>query len=564
MELTLGALDVAFRTRCGSRIPEHAFDFLDRGCGRAVAFSDDELHLEAPSAFKAEWLEDKYGPSSSSRRSARTCVGRPIRFRPRLRPSPDALAPPDVRVESPRALAGRPGDRTARGRSRPARTIGNATPRRSRSPGGSRDAPESVPRILGSRTGSQRAVHLRPLRRRGQQPARRRRRERRRRQAGSALQPALPLRRRRARQDAPHARHRARSLLQLDPDRRVMLRVVRAVHERADRRSRNGTTAEFRAPVPRDGPPSGRRRAVPARARRARRRSSSTPSTPCTTRSGRSSLRAIAPRGRWKVSRSRLVSRFEWGLVVDLKSARLRDAHGHPSQEGRGRRARARRTRSSTASRTHAPSSVRESSKERCSSSWPYSSVYAPGDHSGRLRQRMLALRGVLETAGPAARWLLRSGSRELVASRSGVSVPRPSLRSVVPEDRDRSLAMWPCTSIRRSLGICLLKQIGESLFGGSRPLDGPLLHPEGRGGRRHGATDPGPSVTGWTTVRDGRAQAEPTSRPGSPPHVWKSVENRQWFPTIRRSGPVGPLPEQPDRSSTSPGARRKGRKLAS
>ena len=85
------------------------------------------------------------------------------------------------------------------------------------------------------RAGPEPALHLRHLHRRPVEPVRPRGLPRRRRGAVAVLQPALHLRRRRPRQDAPDARHRA--------VRRAAragaaphLHLVRAVHERDDQR----------------------------------------------------------------------------------------------------------------------------------------------------------------------------------------------------------------------------------------------------------------------------------------------------------------------------------------
>lgn len=99
MELTAAEVWTRIQLAVRDAVPDHAFSSWIEGV-RAVALSNDELLLEAGNRFKAEWLEDKYGDLLEG--CAVDVVGRPIRVAVRGASSPDAFAPPDVRVESPR------------------------------------------------------------------------------------------------------------------------------------------------------------------------------------------------------------------------------------------------------------------------------------------------------------------------------------------------------------------------------------------------------------------------------------------------------------------------------
>lgn len=60
MELSANEVWTSIRNAVRERIPEHAFQTWVAGA-RCVAVSAHELIVEAPSPFHAEWLEDKYG-----------------------------------------------------------------------------------------------------------------------------------------------------------------------------------------------------------------------------------------------------------------------------------------------------------------------------------------------------------------------------------------------------------------------------------------------------------------------------------------------------------------------
>ncbi len=99
MELTAADLWSRIQENVRESVPDHAFSSWIEGV-RAVALAEDELLLEAGNRFKAEWLEDKYGDLLEAR--AADVIGRPVRVTVRGAASPDAFAPPDVRVQPPR------------------------------------------------------------------------------------------------------------------------------------------------------------------------------------------------------------------------------------------------------------------------------------------------------------------------------------------------------------------------------------------------------------------------------------------------------------------------------
>ncbi len=98
MELT--ALEVWTRIQVAVResIPEHAYNSWIAGV-KATSLSADGLDLEASNRFKAEWLEDKYRELLEAK--AAEVVGRPIRVLVTGSVSQDPFSAPPVRLESP-------------------------------------------------------------------------------------------------------------------------------------------------------------------------------------------------------------------------------------------------------------------------------------------------------------------------------------------------------------------------------------------------------------------------------------------------------------------------------
>ncbi len=98
MELTVADLWSAIRESVKSRVPEHAFDTWVSSA-RAVALTADELVLEARNPFHAEWLEDKYG--SLLEEEAAVALGRPIRVTINAGHAPAGIPVPSLRLDPP-------------------------------------------------------------------------------------------------------------------------------------------------------------------------------------------------------------------------------------------------------------------------------------------------------------------------------------------------------------------------------------------------------------------------------------------------------------------------------
>jgi len=77
VELTASELWTQIRKLMRSSVPEHSYLTWIKPAV-AVAFSSNELHLEVPSRFHVEWLEDKFGPLLAA--STETILGRPIKI----------------------------------------------------------------------------------------------------------------------------------------------------------------------------------------------------------------------------------------------------------------------------------------------------------------------------------------------------------------------------------------------------------------------------------------------------------------------------------------------------
>lgn len=106
MELTAAELWDHIRTAVRDSIPDHAYSSWISGVV-ALALTDDELVLEAGNRFKAEWLEDKYGDLLEARGT--DILRRRLRVTVQASASPDAFAPPSVRLDPPAPDAPAPG-----------------------------------------------------------------------------------------------------------------------------------------------------------------------------------------------------------------------------------------------------------------------------------------------------------------------------------------------------------------------------------------------------------------------------------------------------------------------
>ena len=77
MELTAPELWSRIRESVQASIPEQSYLTWVKPAV-AVAFTSNELHLEVPSRFHVEWLEDKFGPALSA--SSEAILGKPIKI----------------------------------------------------------------------------------------------------------------------------------------------------------------------------------------------------------------------------------------------------------------------------------------------------------------------------------------------------------------------------------------------------------------------------------------------------------------------------------------------------
>jgi len=77
VELTAPELWSRIRESVQASVPEQSYLTWVKPAV-AVAFTSNELHLEVPSRFHVEWLEDKFGPALST--SSEAILGRPIKI----------------------------------------------------------------------------------------------------------------------------------------------------------------------------------------------------------------------------------------------------------------------------------------------------------------------------------------------------------------------------------------------------------------------------------------------------------------------------------------------------
>ena len=98
MELTAAEVWTRIQNAVRDQVPDHAFSSWIEGV-RAVALAEGELVLEAGNRFKAEWLEDKYGDLLEAHGA--DVLGRPLAVTVRGATSPDVFEPPAVHVQSP-------------------------------------------------------------------------------------------------------------------------------------------------------------------------------------------------------------------------------------------------------------------------------------------------------------------------------------------------------------------------------------------------------------------------------------------------------------------------------
>lgn len=108
MELTPAEVWGRVRDAVRESLPEHAYNSWIAGV-TATGLSENRLELEASNRFKAEWLEDKYRDLLEAK--CHEIVGRPITVSVTGATSPDPFPAPSIRVETPTPglTEGRPG-----------------------------------------------------------------------------------------------------------------------------------------------------------------------------------------------------------------------------------------------------------------------------------------------------------------------------------------------------------------------------------------------------------------------------------------------------------------------
>lgn len=100
MELTAVELWSRVQELVKGSVPTHAFHTWIASA-KAVASTSDELVLEAQNRFHVEWLEDKFGPALRS--AAERVVGRPVQISVTCSAEPSALPVPSIELSSTRS-----------------------------------------------------------------------------------------------------------------------------------------------------------------------------------------------------------------------------------------------------------------------------------------------------------------------------------------------------------------------------------------------------------------------------------------------------------------------------
>lgn len=98
MELTAEELWTRIQAIVRNSVPQHAFHTWISSA-KAVASTSDELLLEAQNPFHVEWLEDKFGPLLAS--AGEQILGRPFRIAVSCSASPDSALVPSIQFDAP-------------------------------------------------------------------------------------------------------------------------------------------------------------------------------------------------------------------------------------------------------------------------------------------------------------------------------------------------------------------------------------------------------------------------------------------------------------------------------
>ncbi|MBM4183409.1 MAG: chromosomal replication initiator protein DnaA [Gemmatimonadetes bacterium] len=95
MEVTAAELWTRIQEVARASVPDHAFHTWIASA-KALASTADELIIEAQNPFHGEWLEDKFGPLLRS--AGERVLGRPIQITVRCGSGPSAIVPPTVEL----------------------------------------------------------------------------------------------------------------------------------------------------------------------------------------------------------------------------------------------------------------------------------------------------------------------------------------------------------------------------------------------------------------------------------------------------------------------------------
>lgn len=103
MELTAAELWARIQESARGSIPEHGY-LTWVAAAKAVALTSDELQVEVPSRFHVEWLEDKFGPVLAG--AAERIVGRPMKITASCSVEPSPIPMPSIELTPPPTTAG--------------------------------------------------------------------------------------------------------------------------------------------------------------------------------------------------------------------------------------------------------------------------------------------------------------------------------------------------------------------------------------------------------------------------------------------------------------------------
>lgn len=102
MELTAAELWARIQESARASIPEHGYLTWVAGA-KAVALTSDELQVEVPSRFHVEWLEDKFGPVLAG--AAERILGRPLKITASCNAELSAIPVPSIELRPPSPTA---------------------------------------------------------------------------------------------------------------------------------------------------------------------------------------------------------------------------------------------------------------------------------------------------------------------------------------------------------------------------------------------------------------------------------------------------------------------------